>query len=75
MAVIVVERAVDMPWMTMPMPVALTAFSSTSDAPISAIERDTMVPNTPVRIRILLMKRGSPLRVLSLATRVAASAF
>jgi len=45
-----------------------------SEAPIRAMDRDTMVPNTPVRMRMLLMNLGRLPRVLSDATRVAASA-
>ena len=53
---------------------ALTVDSSRSEAPIRAMDSDTMVPNTPVRIKILLTYFAKLVRVLSSAVWVAASA-
>ena len=70
MAVVVVDNAVDMPWITMPILPRPSAESMMLDAPSNAIDSDTMVPNTPVRIRMLLMNLGRLILVLSVASRV-----
>ena len=56
------------------MPPTSTAFSSMLEAPMRAMESDTMVPNTPVRISTLLMNLGRLVFVLSAATSVDAMA-
>ncbi len=70
----VVDSAVDMPCITMPMLLVAWTSSSRLEAPASAMDSETMVPNTPVRIRILLTYLAKLVRVLSTASRVAASA-
>ena len=55
-------------------PLIPSALSMISEAPTNAIDKEMIVPKTPVRIRMLLMKRGRLKRVLSVATSVEASA-
>ena len=47
----VVDRAADIPWITIPKPPISVAVDTMLDAPNSAMDRETIVPNTPVNIR------------------------
>ena len=70
----VVESAVDIPCTTSPILLTASTDSNMSDAPSRAMEKETMVPKKPVRIRMLLMKRAVVIWVLSSARRVDARA-
>ena len=54
----VVDNAVDMPCITVVMPVMLPPLEIISLAPTSEIDREIIVPNTPAKIRMLFIKCG-----------------
>ena len=51
MAVMVVDKAADIPCITIPKPPVSVTVETILEAPKSDMDRETMVPNTPVNMR------------------------